>query len=544
MNRDNTLPLRPYQQDALNAVYDAWHRLDEDDGPQRNVAVVLPTGSGKTVVMSHIADLELIHNPESQVLILVHRDELITQTVNKLHQVIQGVPSDLVGVVAGTRNDTFHPIVVGSVQTLARPDRLNQLDTYPQVIIVDECHHATAVSYRTILDEFPRARKVGFTATLARGDGRGLGDVWPVIAYRRDILDMVIDGYLVDPVGQRVTVEGLDLNQVARYQGELRPGPLGDAMAAKNAAEVLAGAYLRYAPDRPGIAFAPTVALAMEYADQLTAVGISAAAVYGTMPTDQRRTTLQRAHSGDLQVLTSCTLLDEGFDWPRAEVAAIGRPVRSVPRYVQMVGRVLRPYPGKTGALVLDLVGATDHPLASMVDLSTRRVREIRPNEGLLDAVKRERADNPALADYAYSVMHVDLFKASRRRWLQTHAGVWFLPDRRQIVFLWPDGPDRYRVGRRAYDRTPGRRGEWLHSGLSLETAMAWAEAAVGDAGLSDLKYRRHEPVTDRQRAWAGDLDLTAVDLDRLTKWEMSRRIEVHVASQILDPALERITSS
>jgi hypothetical protein len=237
-------------------------------------------------------------------------------------------------------------------------------------------------------------------------------------------------------------------------------------------------------------------------------------------------------------VLINCMALTRGFDAPRAEVCLIARPTTSPVLYQQMIGRVLRPSPGKGSALVLDLVGASaDHRLATLIDLSTRRIGEVRPGESLAEAAVRERAArNPLLADYVIDSREIDLFGASRARWLQTDAGVWFLPVGKQMIFLWPDGPERYRVGIR--QQSARRGGRWLGDGMTLDWAMAWAEqesAKITEAGQvsASTTWRSRRPGPG-MLTMARSLPVS----DAGNAGQVSDRISVFLASRALDARL------
>src|SRR5690606_18956576 len=130
--------------------------------------------------------------------------------------------------------------------------------------------------------------------------------------------------------------------------------------------------------------------------------------------------------TGELEVLVNCMVLTEGFDEPSASCAIIARPTKSAALYVQMVGRVLRKHPSKRDALVLDVVGASaEHRLATLSDLTSRRVKEVQPGESLAEAAARERKQgNPNLANYVVNTDDVDLFHRSPSVWLSTNEGI------------------------------------------------------------------------------------------------------------------------
>lgn len=537
-----TLSPRPYQNECIRAV------LDAVSNGKRRPAVVLPTGSGKTVIFSHLSRHWNDYGFPGRILILVHRDELVRQTVEKLRAI---APHLVVGIVQADldEHEGAH-VVVGSVQTLRKLHRLDNITLSGRIglVIVDECHHASAESYVTVLNALgcfnPDADTVavGFTATLSRSDMKSLGDVWEYVAFRRDILDM-IPKYLVDVSGKMVTVEGLSLSQVAMRGGDFQVGSLSDALLSADAPDFIADAYMEHAADRKGIVFTPSVATAEAFSDALCRRGVEARMVWGGMDKEARRDVLRDAHEGRVQVLVNCMVLTEGFDWPAAEVAVIARPTTSSALYVQMVGRVLRQYPGKKKALVLDIVGATqEHRLATLADLTSNRIQIMHEGESLTEAVQRERkAGNPALRDYVVMYQDVDLFQRSGAVWLQTYEGIWFVSTRENVYFIWPGTePERYHVGVKPMK---GRGGGWRHRDIDLETAMEWAEqeATAEDPMTARRKASwrvGRKPPTDGQRGYAARLRLDVPE--NVTKRELSDMIDVRVVSRMLDKTIKR----
>ncbi len=560
----NELPLRDYQRDAINRVYDAWA-----SGIQRP-AVVLPTGSGKTVIFSHL--VREWGRAQGRVLILVHRDELATQTMNKLRAI---APHLSVGIVKAGRNDVDADVIVGSVQTLRRDSRLSQLAGVG-LVIVDECHHATADSYLSVLRGLGCFSKtggtdtlaVGFTATMDRSDRKnakiGLGDVWEVIVYSRDILDMIGDGYLADPTGVMVTIDGMSMSQVKVSKGDYSETSLSDMLLDNDAQKIVASAYVEHAKDRKGLLFAPTVKAAHAFTAALNDAGIRTETVWGDMPDDERKAALRRFSAGQTQVLANCMVLTEGFDEPSASCVVIARPTRSASLYQQMVGRALRPFPGKSGALVLDVVGATeDHTLATLADLSTGRIDTVEPGESLTGAAKRlAKTGALGLAGYAIGAKIATLFDRSSNMWLQTEAGLWFVatgcsagpecewatdgPDGRgcrgHLVFLWPGSePATYRVGVRP---TYTKGGRFLTEDVDLSTAMAVGEQAVNETGTGYATSKRAswrkrgEGASPAQVRFAARLGIEISE--GMTKPEISDLINIKIASNVLDSKLRK----
>lgn len=550
------LPLRDYQRAALDAVYDCW-----DTGVQRP-AVVAPTGAGKTVMFSHLIREE--HEATGRrTVVLVHRDELADQAMDKIRQV---APHLSVGKVKAADNDVHADVVVASVQTLARGDRLDQLlDTTDPfgLVIVDECHHAVAPSWLRVLEglgaQFSKdyaenwaVRMVGFSATLARSDGVGLGSVWQKVAYAISLVRLIRRGYLADVRGLQVKLEDLDLADVRRSGGDYQTGALGEALTAANIGEVVAQAYLEHAASRQGVVFTPTVDTAFDVANALNAADLPAAVISGTTPRDERQVLYRWYQEGKVQVLVNCMVLTEGFDAPWASCAVIARPTQSAPLYTQMVGRVLRPWPGKRDALVLDVVGASENnKLATLIDLAPGKVRTLADGQTLAEAV--EEAELAAAADEAerrelarqsrMAVQDVDLFAQSRSVWLRTQAGVWFIPTREGEFFLWPsDEPGLWDVCQApvdGYRRLPWQR---LHTGLSLDLAMSWAqtEAEEADASVAsrDASWRRKGgKASEGQQKMLARFPalLDGHDPAELGKGEASDLISIGVASRQMD---------
>jgi superfamily II DNA or RNA helicase len=531
------LPLRGYQYEALQALESGWSH-----GKTR-LAVVLPTGMGKTVVFAHLIARTVAAG--RRVLVMVHREELAAQARDKVHSV---APELSVGIVKAERNELHGDVLVASVQTLARPGRRKQIDPDSVgLVIVDECHHAAANTWREVLDYFGcfgATPAAGFTATMSREDGRGLGNIWEDVVYTRDILYGIENGYLTDVRGKAVTVDGLDLGTVARNHGDYQDSALGEAMEASGAGPVIAKAYVEHAVGRPGVLFAPTVATAYSFAADLQAAGIVTEVITGATATEDRELSYKRYAAGETQVLSNCMVLTEGWDAPWASCAVIARPTSSAALYVQMVGRVLRPWAagGKTDALVLDVVGVSSrHALRSIVDL-TKTPFTVDDGESLAEAAIRdakEQGNRPAkILSGVLGAMDVDLFHGSKSVWLQTYAGTWFIPTRMWTYFLWPEANGiTWKVGRKPTYANRDGTGGWLQEELTLEYAMAWGET---DAKEEDPSISQKSSSWRRTRPSDGQIGLLAryklpYHKD-MRKGEASDLISIHIASRDLDP--------
>ena len=493
-----TFTPRPYQAEAIKALISGWQ------GAHNRLAVVLPTGAGKTVVFANLISELLAQLGGRRALVIAHREELIEQAAAK----IRAVRPDLrVGVVKAERDEhQDSDVIVASIQTLAVERRRTAIENIG-VVIVDECHHAAAQSYMTVLEHFGAWRGLpvaGFTATMTRADG-GLAEVWQEVVFTLDILEMIEDGYLCDVRGKRVIVDGLDLDSVRTRAGDLQDGQLGQALEDSDAGPVVAKAYQEHAAGRAGVVFTPTVATAQSMAEAFTASGIPAAAVWGDMPRDDRAATLDAYRRGDVQVLSNCMVLTEGFDAPWTSCAVIARPTKSAGLYCQMAGRALRLFDGKKDALILDVMGAsTRHKLASIVDLTGRDAPMPDEDQTLREAVREAEEKAQRRLDLSrIQVEEIDLFTGSSVRWLKTESGVWFIPVAdAAYVFLIRNPVDRTYWLRR-FDANNGVVGPKNDMPLPLTAAKAWLEQQARAMGSRWLAARaapwRSKPASAKQ---------------------------------------------
>lgn len=531
------------------------------------MAVVWPTGAGKTVAFAHLA--RMMAEAGGRTVVLAHRDELIEQAADKLRAVMPPDPLrpyTAPGIVKGSRRElgASELTVVASVQTVSRDGALADLAGWAAgralLVVVDEAHHAVAASYMKILRALgcfdagrPDVLTAGFTATLARSDGVALGEVWEAVAHQVGIADLIRRRYLLDVRARRVHIAGLDLARVKMAHGDYQDGALGDALMECLAPAAIARAYAEHAADRQGIVFMPTVETAYAMAEELERVGVTAACVEGRMSIEDRRLALKRSAAGDVQVLTNCMVLTEGTDLPHVDVGVIGRPTKSAPLFVQMAGRILRPYPGQECALLLDVVGAgARHRLASLATLlGAPRVEDVEDELSddelaelsLLGLAELEPdmsgngARPPAMADGALESYEYSLFESSVRTWLQTRRGVWFIEatsdDRTReswIIFLVPARePGRWSV---AAVPTTARGGRYVVEDVDMGYAMAWGEREADALGG---RYTVRKASWRRGSASNAQLDylkrLIGVDA-----WlAMAQRSELEKAGQVSD---------
>ena len=361
-----TIQLRPYQTQLITDI-----RLRYQLG-NRSVLAVLPTGGGKTVCFSYIA--EQAAKKGNRVCVLVHRAELLDQASRAM-----SVPHGRIS--AGRSMDLSHTVQVASVQTLARRLHLLPRDFF-QLLVVDEAHHTTAGTWAKVIDHFHSAKLLGVTATPIRSDGRGLGEHYQTMVEGPTAQWLTEHGFLA--AAKVLAPPGFDTTGLRKRMGDFDPKEaeqrvgtiMGDCL----------GHYRKHLAGQTAIAFCCSVAHAEAVADLFQRNGIAAASIDGTMDANTRRQLLEDLGTGRLNVLTSCALIGEGVDVPSVGGCILLRPTASVALHLQMIGRCLRPQPGKH-AVVLDHVGNT-----------LRLGHHLEPRDWTLDGLrKRDREKAPSV---------------------------------------------------------------------------------------------------------------------------------------------------
>ena len=348
--------LRPYQQQARERIHAEW-----ENGHTRTL-LVLPTGTGKTIVFASVAADQV--RAGDRVLILAHRGELLEQAADKLQR-----STGLVSAVEkadATCLNTWFRVVVGSVQTLQRTARLERFPRdYFGTIIIDEAHHAITDGYRRILDYFGDAKVLGVTATPDRGDMRNLGEVFDSLAFEYKLTDAIKEGYLCRIMAQTIPLK-LDISSVTMSGGDYAVGDLGTALDPY--LEQIAAEMAQRCKGRKTVVFLPLIKTSQKFRDLLNSHGFRAAEVNG-QSTD-RKEVLADFDAGKYNVLCNSMLLTEGWDCPSVDCVVVLRPTKVRSLYSQMVGRGTRLSPGKSDLLLLDFLWMTDkHELCRPADL-------------------------------------------------------------------------------------------------------------------------------------------------------------------------------
>lgn len=419
------LALRPYQEAAVAGAY------AELRNGARRVVLVMATGTGKTVVASRIA-LDAASRGR-RILWLANRRELVTQGATHLR-----AAGLTVGVEMG-RSTVHTPhrfqAIVASVDSLrgARLDRLPP-DTFG-LIVVDEAHHAVAETWRAVVERFPDALAIGLTATPERHDGVSLNELFDAQGFRYPIQTAIQDRMLVPVRMARPTIEGVDLSQerVGKRSGDYSDEAIARQLAREGPMHQAARVLADVAGQRSGLLFCATVNHAERQAAVLARyVGVgNVEVVHGG--TKNRDAIVDAFKRGEIQFLSSCGVFLEGFDAPRAAIAGMLRPTRSVGLKMQMLGRVTRLLgrtldesieAGKPDCVAVDFAGLGDENLATVVDAiaggrvhaGVRRRAEALAADGKEVTAALEEAQSTYCADLTatvrYELSYVDPFAA------------------------------------------------------------------------------------------------------------------------------------
>lgn len=333
------MDLRPYQIKALECV------RNELRAGKKRVLLVAPTGSGKTVVASKI--IESAVTKSSRVLFVAHRREIIYQTSKKLADI--GVEHGL--ILNGHRPSLMAPVHVASIQTLIRRD-------HPEanLVIFDEAHHVSAKSYQSVIEKYPNVTILGLTATPCRRDGKGLGATFDSIVQVAQVKDLVEQNYLVPFVAYAPSKP--DLKGVKVKMGDYVEDELAKAVDKPQLIGDITEHWYKLAKDRQTIVFCASIAHSNHLTDSFRSIGVKVAHLDGETPKERREEILNDLSGGNIQVVCNVGVLTEGYDCPVVSCIVLARPTKSYGLFLQMAGRGMRPFLGKSDLLLLDHAGA------------------------------------------------------------------------------------------------------------------------------------------------------------------------------------------
>lgn len=384
------MELRPYQEESRKRVQEEWEK-----GNKRTL-LVLPTGTGKTIVFSKIIEDRV--KLGERVLVLAHRGELLEQAADKLYK--------LTGLKTATEKaeqtslNSFYRVVVGSVQTMQRPKRLEKFSPdFFDTIVIDEAHHCISDGYQRVLKHFENANVLGVTATPDRGDMKNLGSYFDSLAYEYGLAEAIRAKYL-SPIKALTIPIKLDLSAVKQQAGDFSTKDLGTALDPY--LEQIATEMEKQCKDRKTVVFLPLVKTSQKFQDILNEHGFKAAEVNGE--SQDREQILTDFENNRYNVLCNSMLLTEGWDCPNVDCVVVLRPTKVRALYSQMVGRGTRLAPGKEELLLLDFLWHTErhelcHP-AHLIATDAKVAQKMTENiEEAGTAIDLELAEEQAQKD-------------------------------------------------------------------------------------------------------------------------------------------------
>ena len=331
---------------------DMKERIEKALRLHRSVMAQMPTGTGKTYLLTAVIDSFVSNNPMEKVWIVAHRRELVSQideTVRKFHSYYASNTSYLLSSVKAV-----------SIQWLMR--HYDEIEEEPGMIVIDEAHHALAKTYKEMWERFPNAKFLGLTATPCRLNGKGFTDLFDVLVQSWSVPEFISKGRLatydfVSIKSDGVTQRLIDSLQKRGADGDYQNKEMDMLLNKKPSIERLYQSLEEYGKDRKGIVYAINISHAQKITKLYQENGVKAIAIDSKTPAVERQQDIEAFKKGDIQVLVNVDIFSEGFDCPDVEFVQLARPTLSLAKYLQMVGRGLRVAKGKKNCVIIDNVG-------------------------------------------------------------------------------------------------------------------------------------------------------------------------------------------
>ena len=331
---------------------DMKERIEKALRLHRSVMAQMPTGTGKTYLLTAVIDSFVSNNPMEKVWIVAHRRELVSQideTVRKFHSYFASNTSSLLSSVKAM-----------SIQWLMR--HYDEIEEEPGMIVIDEAHHALAKTYKEMWERFPNAKFLGLTATPCRLNGKGFTDLFDVLVQSWSVPEFISKGRLatydfVSIKSDGVTQRLIDSLQKRGADGDYQNKEMDMLLNKKPSIERLYQSLEEFGKDRKGIVYAINISHAQKITKLYQEHGVKAIAIDSKTPATERQYDIEAFKKGDIQVLVNVDIFSEGFDCPDVEFVQLARPTLSLAKYLQMVGRGLRVAKGKKNCVIIDNVG-------------------------------------------------------------------------------------------------------------------------------------------------------------------------------------------
>ncbi len=331
---------------------DMKERIEKALRLHRSVMAQMPTGTGKTYLLTAVIDSFVSNNPKEKVWIVAHRRELVSQideTVRKFHSYSSSNTSSLLSSVKAM-----------SIQWLMR--HYDEIEEEPGMIVIDEAHHALAKTYKEMWERFPKAKFLGLTATPCRLNGKGFTDLFDVLVQSWSVPEFISKGRLatydfVSIKSDGMTQRLIDSLQKRGADGDYQNKEMDMLLNKKPSIERLYRSLEEFGKDRKGIVYAINISHAQKIKKLYQEHGVKAIAIDSKTPAAERQQDIVALKKGDIQVLVNVDIFSEGFDCPDVEFVQLARPTLSLAKYLQMVGRGLRVAKGKKNCVIIDNVG-------------------------------------------------------------------------------------------------------------------------------------------------------------------------------------------
>ncbi len=529
---------RSYQTDAMDRAFLEWQNY-------KNILGVAATGAGKTQILLGIIDRFLKDRPKARILIVAHREELISQPKERVHNFFPHLKPKI-GIVMGGQDEPHKQIVIATVQTVGGRSgkRLDEMLTYGKIdlLVIDEAHHAEANQYYQLYLNLkaanPEMKVLGVTATPERGDKKLLTRIFQTECFNIPVRRLIDEGYLVEPIFHGIKTK-IDLRDTkvngSGGKRDYKQDELVSAFETKDVFKLVVDTHLQNCGDQPTVVFTVSVNGAIELTKMMRAAGVKAVALYGarrkradgTVDADdfqeesakeRRRDAIEGMKSGKYTCLVNVMILTEGFDFPPLQCLHIVRPTKSDALYIQIVGRVLRQFEGKTHADIYDYLPVDDRNFEQRMQM----YKPARRKRAVMAAPTRSAGDPKPKSTGETEVVLMDYFNRRDEAWLDDpdgwrciQLGKGYDAKKNRTVerglALSPDGNDLWVTWRTCGDRKLGTRGDrWaeahLLAGGDVDRNLELIDSFVAQYGDKIIMNRsatwRNRPASENLKRW------------------------------------------